>query len=36
MPGTRADLVILNGDLDPEQPPTVAETWVAGRRCYAA
>ncbi len=34
-PGLRADLVILNGDLDPAQPPTVADTWVAGRRCYA-
>ncbi|MDQ3943875.1 MAG: amidohydrolase [Actinomycetota bacterium] len=32
IPGARADLVILDGDLDPDHPPTVAETWVAGRR----
>jgi predicted amidohydrolase YtcJ len=36
IPGLRADLVILDGDLDHDQPPTVAETWVAGRRPYAA
>jgi len=36
IPGLRADLVILDGDLDADDPPTVAETWVAGRRCYAA
>jgi predicted amidohydrolase YtcJ len=35
-PGLRADLVILNGALDPAHPPAVSETWVAGRRCYAA
>jgi len=34
IPGARADLVILDGDLDPDRPPTVAETWVAGRRCH--
>ncbi len=32
IPGARADLVILDGDLDPDHPPTVAETWVAGHR----
>jgi predicted amidohydrolase YtcJ len=32
VPGARADLVILDGELDPDRPPTVAETWVAGRR----
>ena len=35
-PGKRADLVILNGDLDADSPPTVAETWVAGERVYTA
>ena len=30
--GKRADLVVLDGDLDPLDPPTVAQTWVAGRR----
>ncbi len=30
-PGKRADLVVLEGELDAEHPPTVAETWVAGR-----
>ncbi|HEY3239399.1 MAG TPA: amidohydrolase family protein, partial [Acidimicrobiia bacterium] len=34
IPGARADLVILNGDLDPDDPPTVAQTWVAGRRLH--
>lgn len=36
VPGTRADFVILDGDLDPDHPPTVKETWVAGRRCWQA
>ncbi len=36
LPGLRADLVVLDGPLDPEHPPTVAETWVAGERVYAA
>ena len=36
IPGARADLVILDGDLDPDRPPTVAETWVAGRRRHPA
>ncbi|MBM4246656.1 MAG: amidohydrolase [Deltaproteobacteria bacterium] len=35
-PGLRADLVVLDGALDPEHPPTVDETWVAGERVYAA
>ena len=35
-PGLRADLVILDGALDPEHPPTVGETWVGGERLYAA
>ena len=34
-PGLRADFVILDGALDPEDPPAVAETWVAGSRAYA-
>ncbi len=36
IPGARADLVILDGDLDPDHPPTVAETWVAGHRRHPA
>lgn len=35
-PGLRADLVVLDGPLDPESPPTVAETWVGGRRVFSA
>ncbi len=31
-PGMRADLVVLDGALDPEDPPRVAATWVAGRQ----
>jgi predicted amidohydrolase YtcJ len=34
-PGLQADLVVLEGPLDPEQPPTVSETWVAGDRAFA-
>jgi predicted amidohydrolase YtcJ len=34
-PGKRADLVVLAGELDPERPPRVVETWVAGRRVFA-
>ena len=34
--GLVADLVILEGDLDPDHPPRVAETWKAGRKVYAA
>jgi len=33
-PGKRADLVVLDGPLDPEHPPRVAETWVAGERAF--
>ena len=35
-PGKRADLVVLEGALDPLAPPRVAETWVGGRRVYLA
>ena len=31
-PGKRADLVVLEGPLDPDHPPRVAETWVGGVR----
>lgn len=34
--GKRADLVVVEGELDAENPPRVAETWVAGRLAYAA
>lgn len=34
-PGKRADLVVLDGDLDAERPPRVARTWVAGELAYA-
>jgi len=33
--GLVADLVILEGDLDPENPPVVVETWKAGRKVYS-
>jgi predicted amidohydrolase YtcJ len=35
-PGKRADLVVLDGPLDPECPPRVVETWVGGVLAYAA
>jgi predicted amidohydrolase YtcJ len=35
-PGKRADLVIIEGRLDPAEPPRVVETWVAGARVYLA
>jgi predicted amidohydrolase YtcJ len=35
-PGKRADLVVLDGDLDAENPPRVAQTWVAGRLAHEA
>ena len=35
-PGKRADFVILEGDLDPEHPPKVAETWIGGVRVHPA
>jgi len=34
-PGLLADLVVLDGPLDPEHPPTVSETWVAGEQVFA-
>lgn len=34
--GLRADLVLLAGALDPDNPPRVDETWVAGRRVFAS
>ncbi len=33
--GLVADLVILEGELDPKNPPVVAETWKDGVRVYA-
>jgi hypothetical protein len=35
-PGKRADLVVLDGALDPERPPRVVQTWVGGRRVHPA
>ncbi len=35
-PGKRADLVVLEGNLDAAEPPRVVETWVAGQRVHAA
>ena len=35
-PGLRADFVVLEGALDADNPPQVAETWVAGERVFAA
>lgn len=32
--GKRADLVVLEGDLDPARPPLVAQTWVGGRLVF--
>lgn len=32
--GMVADLVILEGSLDPENPPVVTETWAAGKLVY--
>lgn len=33
--GMVADLVVLEGSLDPKDPPIVAETWAAGKCVYA-
>ena len=33
--GLVADLVILDGNLDPENPPVVTETWKAGKKVYS-
>jgi predicted amidohydrolase YtcJ len=35
-PGKRADLVVLEGRLDPEHPPRVVQTWVGGEVVYRA
>jgi predicted amidohydrolase YtcJ len=35
-PGKRADLVMLEGRLEPEPPPRISETWIAGERVWAA
>jgi predicted amidohydrolase YtcJ len=35
-PGLRADLVVLDGPLDAEDPPGVAATWVEGRCVHDA
>jgi predicted amidohydrolase YtcJ len=35
-PGLQADFVVLDGALDAESPPHVSETWVGGRRAFAA
>jgi len=35
-PGERADLVVLEGSLDPEHPPRAVQTWVGGALAYAA
>lgn len=35
-PGLRADLVVLDGPLDADDPLRVAETWVAGQRVFTA
>lgn len=34
-PGKRADMVVLDGQLDPHALPRVAETWVAAERVYS-
>lgn len=34
-PGLRADLVVLDGALDPADPPSIAEVWVEGRLVHA-
>jgi predicted amidohydrolase YtcJ len=35
-PGLRADLVVLEGDMDPADPPRVVETWIGGERVWRA
>ena len=35
-PGLHADLVVLDGPLDAERPPRIAETWVDGVRVFQA
>lgn len=34
--GLQADVVLLEGALDPLDPPKVSETWVAGERVFAS
>jgi len=34
--GLVADLVVLEGELDPANPPCVAETWQSGKQVYRA
>ncbi len=34
--GLRADLVVLDGALDADHPPSIAQTWVAGNMVYSA
>jgi hypothetical protein len=36
VPGLQADLVVLEGALDPLHPPKVSETWIAGERVFAS
>jgi len=33
--GLIADMVILEGELNPENPPVVSETWKAGKKVYS-
>ncbi|HTZ09473.1 MAG TPA: amidohydrolase [Acidimicrobiales bacterium] len=35
-PGRRADLVVLEGELDPDDPPRVVQTWVGGGLVHRA
>ena len=35
-PGKRADMIVLEGELDPMDPPLVKETWVAGECVFRA
>lgn len=35
-PGKRADLVVLDGDLGADAPPSVFQTWVGGRLVFAS
>jgi predicted amidohydrolase YtcJ len=35
-PGLRADFAVLEGDLNPADPPRVVETWIGGERVWSA
>jgi hypothetical protein len=35
-PGLRADLVVLDGELDADDPPVIAQTWIGGSLVYQA